>query len=468
MKKIKWGLPLLIALFACGCEKNTPDPVFVKVNNFIFGVMDDIYFWREQMPVNIDRKQETAPMAYFEKLIDRAEDPWSFVTDDADALLNSFQGNERSFGYSLVFGRIWGTSSFFAIVEYTNPSTPAAENGLLRGDIILKVNQAAITEANFTELFNANQITLTMGKYTVEGLVEIGEKALTSRELNINPILLHEVFEINGRKIGYLIYNQFISKYNNDLTTLFSQFKNSGITDLVVDLRYNPGGEVTAAVHLCSMLVPYSHLANKDVLIKKYWNSRYQEYWTAQHRQDMLETKFDDQVSVNLNLSRIIFITTQSTASASELTISGLSPYSTVETIGSTTTGKYTASATFQPYINDDLDLDPEIDNWAVQPIIFKYTNAIDQSVKGGIPPLVQVDELLLSTYPIPQLGNPAEPLLEQALERIVGQFSTKSKSGAAGPVWKATIRQSGRVPEKQLQKLLVPAPFYCPADRSR
>ena len=104
-------------------EEPTPDPgkeeapaLTKKINRFIKDVMEDVYLWYKEMP-DIDIRYEFDPMAYFDKLL-YIEDVWSFVTDDVKALESSFEGVEKSYGWSLAFGRFSDTQTIFALVEF--------------------------------------------------------------------------------------------------------------------------------------------------------------------------------------------------------------------------------------------------------------------------------------------------------------------------------------------------------------
>ncbi len=159
-----------------------------------------------------------------------------------------------------------------------------------------------------------------------------------------------------------------------------------------------------------------------------------------------------------MNLSKIYILTSKGSASASELTISGLQPYMNVVTIGDATSGKYTASATFQPIINDKGDLDTEIKNWAIQPIIFKYSNAQGLTdFNEGLPASHKIKEILLAKD-VPQLGDDDEPLLAKAVELITGK-TTKAARLTTETGWTPTIRTKSKY-DKQKQTLLIPATY--------
>jgi C-terminal processing protease CtpA/Prc len=192
------------------------------------------------------------------------------------------------------------------------------------------------------------------------------------------------------------------------------------VTDVVLDLRYNPGGTTVAAQHLCSSLAPLDVVNGEKTLVKFQWNDKYQKYWESKNNQSQLGITFIKSVPLKMGLAKLHVITGQGTASASELTITGLKPYLNVKTVGEKTYGKYTASLTLKPEDFYDNPTDyKDFTNWAVQPIILKYANS--QGVtdfKDGFVADIPVEDDLFS--PIP-LGDKTETMLKKTIEDITG-----------------------------------------------
>lgn len=429
---IKQMLLLLVVtgvLVACDEEGTVPDPevptkteapaLTQKVNKFIFEVMDDIYLWSEELP-DIDYKYETDSKDYFDKLLFE-EDVWSYLTDDVEALENSFQGIEKSFGWSLAFGLFSNTGNVFAIVEYVYPNTPAETAGIKRGDIIVLMNGADITEDNYRDLLSGEDLNITLGVLTEDGISTGSDVSLTALELNLNPLVKTSVIEHEGYKIGYIFYAQYISNYNDAIDTALESMMAQNVDNLVIDLRYNPGGTIGAAQHLCSAIAPLNIVDEEETLVTYRWNDRYQQYWVNNQIMNEIAVNFNAQVPVKLGLENVHILTGSGTASASELTITGLKPYMQVTTVGDTTFGKYTASITLKP--EDWYDNNPsyyeEIANWGLQPIVLRYANAWGVTdFKDGFAPDILVFDDLFDTYP---LGDMNDPLFAAAIEDITG-----------------------------------------------
>lgn len=441
MKTVKlWLLALLSGLLlAASCKKDQPEPdpdkekaplLTRNINKFIKYVMDDVYLWYKEMPKDIDINYEFDSKEYFDKLL-YEEDKWSFVTDNIAEYEASSKGEEKSYGYSLAFGRFSNQpENLFAIVEYVYPDTPASAAGFQRGDIIVRMNSGNITEKNYMDLLGSASISITKGVLTENGIA-MGEVVnMTGRDLVLNPVLITKIIERGTNKIGYLFYAQFIHQFNNKLDEAFQFFKNENITDLVLDLRYNPGGTTIAAQHLCSSVAPLGVVNQKKPLVTFQWNDKYMDYWKQSNNQAQLVLPFVSNVPVKLGLERIYILTTSGTASASELTIIGLEPYMNVIAIGNNTYGKYTGSITLKPedfirdgkgngLFNNAVEY-RDFNTWGVQPIIMRYANAnAVTNFKNGVTPKYKIDDELLPAFP---LGDISEPLLAKAIEDITGE----------------------------------------------
>ena len=396
-----------------------------KVNQFIEDGMDLYYLWYKEMP-DIDIRYEFDSEAYFDKLL-YEEDRWSGITDDVEALLNSFEGKETSYGYSIAFGRFSNTGNIFGLVEFVYPNTPAAEAGLKRGDILVLLDNGDITDDNYMQLLNGESISLSLGILGDEG-ISVGESVtMTSKELNLNPIVKTEIVEHEGHKIGYLFYAQFINNYNTSLDTAFQHFLDEQVTDVVIDLRYNPGGRVTAAQHLCSSIAPASVVNGNKLLITYQYNDNLEEHY-RQNDVSQLEMKFNSNVPVKMGLDKVYFLTGTGTASASEFTITGLNPYMNVTTVGETTFGKYTGSFTLKPeYIYENQSYYNDFNNWGIQPIVLRYANSLGiTDFKDGFAPDIPVEDDIFAALP---LGDKNEPLFKAAIEDITGSEIIAMKS---------------------------------------
>jgi C-terminal processing protease CtpA/Prc len=406
----------LIILSACTKDEVAPGPVIPddikSVNNFIWENMDTYYLWRELMPTDLDPDAQPDPDSYFHKLKYSEDDRWSFITDNYDDLVNKLQGIGKTYGHEYQLFRKTGSKEVYGIVEYVIKDSPAKTAGIIRGDVFNRINGVLLDTLNYRELlFNNESYQIGFADLIDDEVVSNDREIfITPVVMQEDPILLDTVYLLEGRNIGYLVYNRFISSLNSELNTVFSRFKSDGVNELVLDLRYNPGGSVGTATLLASLIAPREFTSNEEIFVKYIWNDIIDEYWREEEGDESpnLLIRFMD-AAQNINLDRLYVIVSGSSASASELIINGLKPYMNVTLIGDTTHGKYTASITMHD--------EEKSFNWAIQPIVLKTANINNETdYKDGMFP----DHLVADGY-FSQLGDIEEKRLAQAISLITG-----------------------------------------------
>ena len=242
-----------------------------------------------------------------------------------------------------------------------------------------------------------------------------------------NPIYLSNVITQGSHKIGYLMYNGFYRSFNGELNNAIGNLKSQGITELVLDLRYNGGGSVLTSSYLASMITGQF---TGELYTQEHWNEPMQKQFEANNPSALITNFADvmsDDTSINhLKLDKLYVITTHSTASASELVINSLKPYITVKTIGTKTVGKYVASIT----VYDSQNLGRQGANpshtYAMQPIVLEELNKLGENDKDGFDPTVPQPE---DYGNLGVLGAADEPLLKTTIDLIVsgGKFRSKA-----------------------------------------
>lgn len=414
-------------------EENT-EVSELEVEEFIYAGMNEIYLYKANVAVLADDYFSTednkldylagfsSPESLFKNL-KASSDRFSFMTDDYEALEDSFNGvSSSTAGMNFGLGQISGTNNLFGFLQYVIPNTPAAEAGLTRGTVFTEINGQKITLNNLESLLDSNSFTINIGKVENETIV------LTDRTVTLNyssytanPVHLVKTYEVNGIKVGYLMYNSFIGNFDDELNQAFGELKSEGVEELILDLRYNGGGDVDSAVDLASMITGQFE---GEVFMQEMWNETYQAYF-EENAPERLLNLFDSTIrtgeSINsLNLSKVYVLSTASTASASELIINGLEPYINVIQIGETTTGKFQASVTL--YDSEDFSKETEINKnhtYALQPLVLKSANANGKSdYFNGLDPDVELAENINN---LGVLGDPEEPLLQAAFNHIKG-----------------------------------------------
>jgi C-terminal processing protease CtpA/Prc len=381
------------------------------------------------------------PESFFKSLIYKFDaatrpdgDRFSFISKDAKELKASLSGEGKSTGaeFTLYLAR-QGSDEVIAQILYVLPGSPADKAGLKRGDVIEQVNGQTLTRSNYSSLlFNQNTMSLGVSKWQNNQLVKASQAiSITKEVIQENPVLLDSIYSVGGKKIGYLVYNQFIpgpngskeSTYDQQIDQIFSSFKSEGINELILDLRYNPGGYVSSAVNLAS-LIGRGVDAGKT-FYRQEWNETLTPELKEEFGESFFVKKFTDKPqNIGNQINRVYVLTSRRTASASELIINGLRPYMEVITVGTKTTGKNVGSIT----ITDDKGNK----TWGLQPIVFKSYNSQGQSdYTNGFLPNVEAEEPL----ELKPLGDSKEAILGRTLLQITGAPTARLGNLQAAPL---------------------------------
>jgi C-terminal processing protease CtpA/Prc len=442
IKSLSISLLVAFAFQSCQDEDDVAAPMNIEVQNFVWNGLNLYYLWQADVPNLSDTKFKNQaalntflsgypkPENLFDALrVDESIDKFSWIVDDYLELEGQLQGTTNNNGVE--FGLSYkasGSNEIIGWVRYIIPNSDAStKNNIKRGDIFYAVNGTQLTDSNYGALLfgSNNDYTLNMADIVGGVLTPNGKTvALTKTVLDENPILVNTVIESGSKKIGYLMYNGFYSNYDFKLNEAFGTLKSKGITDLVLDLRYNGGGSVTTAARLASMI---TGSFTGQVFAKQQWNAKIESYY-ATNNPESLKDFFVDKIGTtpinSLNMTKIYILTSRSSASASELVINGLEPFMDVVQIGDVTVGKNVGSVTL--YDSPDFGKEQRNPNhrYAMQPIVLKIVNKLGfGDYQSGLKPDVELKESLSN---LGVLGTTTDPLLNLAIAKITGTGKTK------------------------------------------
>lgn len=454
-------LSILFLTVSCNKEDNILSEEFIvttddEINNFIWKGLNLYYLWQEDVPNLADNRFDNledlytffrnynSPESTFNSLLNQPDvvDRFSWIVDDYIALENSFQGINLSSG--MEFGLVRYTNSstnIYGYVRYVIPNSSAANLGITRGMYFNSVNGTQLTDSNFRGLLFSDATSLSVGFADYNGgnpETNNTTFSLIKTEIQENPIAVSKVITDGTKKIGYLMYNQFASSYDQDLNAAFNTFKAEAVDDLIIDLRYNGGGSTNTAGFLGTMVT--GQFSN-EVYSKEVWNSKVTNAFSADNFINNFPTRITktdnnnnvvvDEAINSLNLQRVYFIVSGSSASASELVINALDAHIDVKVVGSTTVGKQVGSITL--YDSDNLQRSGDNLNtkhtYAMQPLVLEIKNKDDKNYPNGIIPGTNFTGINLEENigNLGILGERTDPLLDRTLTYI----STGSKTAA-------------------------------------
>jgi len=351
-------LPFLFAaMLLSSCKKDDPadiDSFYKEPNEAMNYIMNEYYLWDTEVPtLNPDNYDD--PAALLDALRYKELDKWSYIASYTEH--QQWYNSGQYAGLGIGFG--YHADNTVRIM-FVYDDSPLKEQGVKRGWEVRKVNGTSIIpgQTNINALLGPNEegVTTTIEFKTNEG--EIKTVTAEKKVITTNSVLYADTIDLGSKIAGHMVYNSFISPSVQEINSAFALFKEAGITDLILDLRYNGGGDLNVAQHLGSMVIGTK--GNDKV------------YYHFSHNNNVSE-ELDTSVNFDnlpdaLDINRIIFLTSQNSASASEVLINGLKPHMEVMVVGDRTHGKPVGMYGWdRPFKNYDL---------IFIPVCFKLVNS--------------------------------------------------------------------------------------------
>lgn len=290
-------------------------------------IMDRHYLWYEFIP-EVDPARFASPEAYLDAIRYRPFDR-GFTYLASRAATDAYYNDSQFVGFGLstrVDGLELRVLQVFA-------GGPADEAGIARGHRILEINGQSAER-----LIRDNALDSAWGPASPGVEVDVRfasrdgtehRRRMVKRPVTIPTIPQTRVFDVGGRTVGYVELRNFVEPSHAAVEDAVAVLRDARVSELVIDLRYNGGGLVDVAVHLASLVGGAA--ARGQVFAEMRHNDK--------NRSEDETLRFNDE-GTPLELSRLIVITTRSSASASELVINGLRPYLPVTVVGEATYGK--------------------------------------------------------------------------------------------------------------------------------
>lgn len=406
-------IPIVILIVFTSCKKDDPPPVEQEItdaqaNDSLYYLMNRWYYWYNVMPV-VNRENYDNPYELMDAMMYKPTDKWSFVAD-----YEEFNNEMRGIfvGHGIRIGLDETNKARIAMI-YSR--SPLYANGVRRGWIIKKVNNTDLAQvilsgdaAAYDNVMGPSQagITNIFVFEKPDGTeVTISSTKSTFQE---NSVLFYDTLHLSSGVTGHLVFESFIQPSTSELLTAFTFFKANNVKDVILDLRYNSGGYLYVAQQLASYISGNAPGLAGEVFAKLSYNDKNPDA-TQSSTFKFVQTDYP------LNLTRLVVITSEQTASASEAVINGLRPFMTVVSIGDITSGK--------PVGMNGWTVGEKYYYW---PITFKMVNKNNEGeyFDGIAPAKIVVDDI---TH---DFGNRAELCLKEAIYYL--ENGSVSKSGGA------------------------------------
>lgn len=420
--------------------------VYKYVNNFAFNQMNNYYLWQKEIAADLKAWKDTEePKAKVKDIryhigsgANRVDiDKWTTVTDDYAGMMASSDGSGKTSGFDFTF---YFTSqahtSLVAVVTFVYKDSPAAAAGLKRGDAITKVNGKEIPYPKYEDAYYT---LIGDDKYTVE-TYDGRSLSVEPKDMYEDPIHTVKVFDCGDKKVGYLHFTSFTLRASQDLIPVFKEFKAQGVSELILDVRYNLGGFVWTELTLASMMAPEANVLAGDVVSTEVYNDKLTQYYLEKgtDTKTYFQTDFEfssggkkykySTAGANPDLKKIYVIIGTNSASASESIVCDLHPYfgKNMTLIGQQSRGKYCTGVVLSA--DDFYDDNAETlgvatatngrkyaKNWGIYVMYSRYADKNGETLcmPDGLIPDVAAEDRPDEAY---ALGDPKESMLAVAL----------------------------------------------------
>ena len=386
-------------------------------SQFVRAVLQEYYLWYRELP-DPDLSRFSTPEQYLDAVRVRPRDEtFSYIAPKAESDAFFSDSQFIGFGFRSV---LLGPSELRVADVFAN--SPASRAGIDRGSRFLEVNGRTIADlvasGQLGSVFGPSQVGVSARIRFVDRAGAEHDQTLIKELVTIPTVAVEETYRVGGRRVGYLVFENFVRPSTDALTATFGRFRDAGVNELVLDLRYNGGGLISVAQHLGGLIGGSG--TSGQPFVRFIHNDRQ----TARNS----TLTFPDPGS-SLGVSRLVVVATRSSASASELVINALRPFMPVTVVGDHTYGKPVGQYGF------------DFCDKTFFPVAFSTRNARDEGdyFDGIAADCAAPDDIARA------FGDPAEGSLATALDFLA--------SGRCSPVAAAQARaQSLRRPSIERQ----------------
>lgn len=403
--------------------------------DWVFAQMNEWYLFPNLFDATVNKANHSTVQSYIDALVAPAraqnrDRGFSFITSIAEetALINS--GSNAGFGVRLSYD----TTAARVFVAEAFETAPAFAAGIDRGTELIAINGQTVSSlfasggaAAVSDALGPTTAGVTRSLTIRQPSGAQSTVSVTKADYSLDPVSDHygaRILDNGGTKVGYINLRTFIvENASSQLRTAMGQFRAEGVTQVILDFRYNGGGLVSVADTLGDLLA-----ANKVGQVSS--KTTFRDSKASRNR----TRNFASEANA-ISATKIAIIGTGATASASELVANAFIPYlnSNIALVGSNTFGKPVGQEAFDRSACDD----------RLRAVTFRTVNAVDAGdYFTGLAPVMPVtcaagDDVLTP------LGDPAEASIRTALDFLAGRSCTAiTDAGKGTTAQKAPDRQ--------------------------
>lgn len=400
---------------SCGEDRSGEYYALITTQTWMYETMQQEYLYYQDMPEEKKLDFFKKPSEFLSSVVSQKDKKSGSTFSHIDSVYVTSRAASQTPTFGFEGSMVRASNGSYGIrVLYVQENSPAKEVGLERGSLIIAANNKKINSSDLFYITAPEEAYLfTLGKFNETGFDTLQTVQMPAPRIVENENLYKwNIFEVNGKNVAYILYNEFGDNDTQNLSNMFSQLSGQTINDIVLDLRYNPGGYVNTAQLISTNLAPQEAMGN--VFLKMTHNDKI-------NRTDILN--FEPGLlagAASLNYENLYIITSGNTASASEIVINCLKPYMAGRLIqvGTATFGKNVA----QQLYTDEVQA-PMLEFWLTNSLL---SNAEDNSdyYTNGLLPDYEISENLKGE--LGELGTAQDSLMIPILKHIeTGSFPT-------------------------------------------
>ena len=319
--RLIYGTVISLTLMACGEDRSGEYYALIASKTWIYETMQQNYLFYEDIPAEESLDFFQPPENFLKNAASSRDQKNGTLFSHIDSVnVSRSLSSSPTFGYEAALIRT-GSGDYAIRVLYTQPGSPAEEAGLKRGDWIIAANNKKIGSGDYSKYVSAptQSYTFTLGNYNGEGFDTLGVTEIPAPRY---------IEETNLMKIAARQPN-----------------------DIILDLRYNPGGYVSTSQLLSTLLAP------QNAMGQTFLNMTYNDK-IAKTESYLFEPSLIPG-GTPLAYENLYIITSNNTASASEIVINCLRPYlkERLLQVGTATFGKNVAQSLFTDEQSPQLEL---------------------------------------------------------------------------------------------------------------
>ena len=400
---------------SCGEDRSGEYYALITTQTWMYETMQQEYLYYQDMPEENKLDFFKKPSEFLSSVVSQKDKKSGSTFSHIDSVYVTSRAASQTPTFGFEGSMVRASNGSYGIrVLYVQENSPAKEVGLERGSLIIAANNKKINSSDLFYITAPEEAYLfTLGKFNETGFDTLQTVQMPAPRIVENENLYKwNIFEVNGKNVAYILYNEFGDNDTQNLSNMFSQLSGQTINDIVLDLRYNPGGYVNTAQLISTNLAPQEAMGN--VFLKMTHNDKI-------NRTDILN--FEPGLlagAASLNYENLYIITSSNTASASEIVINCLKPYMAGRLIqvGTATFGKNVA----QQLYTDEVQA-PMLEFWLTNSLLSNSEDNSDYYTNGLLPDY-EISENLKGE--LGELGTAQDSLMIPILKHIeTGSFPT-------------------------------------------